>query len=440
MAMKQQNVTTNPPPRVVIVGAGFGGLKVARQLARVPVHVVLVDRRNYHLFQPLLYQVATAGLGPTDIASSLRSIVRRQRNVDIRMADVTGVDLAGRRVATSTGDIPYDYLVVAAGGQTNYFNVPGLSQFAIGLKDLDDAVRLRNHALLMFELAIQESDLERRKALLTFAVVGGGPTGVEYAGALSELIRLVLIKDYPRLNIKDVRILLLEATHHLLSAFPDVLQDTAARILWRKHIEVRFGAAVASFDGRCVALKSGELIPAHTLIWAAGVRAVDLVGTLGVAQDRAGRILTEPTLQVPGHPDVFAIGDCASPQIPGGPPLPMTAPVAIQQGICAAANIHAAVRGQPPRPFVYKDKGALATIGRNAAVACFGKLRLSGFPAWVLWLVVHIVFLIGFRNRLMVMINWAWDYFFFDRAVRMITHDGRCPGCPQPGDGRPDGG
>ena len=407
---------------VVVVGAGFGGLRAARALRRAPVQVVLVDRNNYHLFQPLLYQVATAGLEPEEIAKPARAILRGQKNFDFRMVDVTRVDFAAKRLETSAGPMSYDFLVLASGGQTNFFGLESMQQHGLGLKDIPDAIAIRNHVLTCFEQAMLEPDAERRRALLTFIVVGGGPTGVEMAGALSELIRLVLVKDYPRLNIKDVRILLLEATDRLLAVMPERLREAAGKTLWRKYVEVRFGASVADYDGERLRLKSGEVIPAQTVIWAAGVRAAPLNAALGLPSARQGRIPVEPTLQVAGHPEVFIIGDAAYRE-QDGEPLPMVAPVAIQMGESVAGNIKRLLRGQSLEPFRYRDQGTLATIGRNAAVANVYGLKLSGFPAWVMWLVVHIIQLIGFRNKLFVLINWAWDYFFYERAARLITRD-----------------
>lgn len=404
------------------MGAGFGGLRTARALRRAPVQVVLVDRNNYHLFQPLLYQVATAGLEPEEIAKPARAILRGQKNFDFRMVDVTRVDFAAKRLETNAGPMNYDFLVLAPGGETNFFGLESMQRHALGLKDIPDAIEIRNHVLTCFEQAMLEPDAERRRALLTFIVVGGGPTGVEMAGALSELIRLVLVKDYPRLNIKDVRILLLEATDRLLAAMPERLREAAGKTLWRKYVEVRFGASVADYDGERLHLKSGEIIPAQTVIWAAGVRASGLNATLGLPSARQGRIAVEPTLQVTGHPEVFIIGDAAYRE-QDGEPLPMVAPVAIQMGQSVARNIERLLRDQPLEPFRYRDQGTLATIGRNAAVANVYGLMLSGFPAWVMWLVIHIIQLIGFRNKLFVLINWAWDYFFYERAARLITRD-----------------
>jgi NADH dehydrogenase len=408
---------------VVVVGGGFGGLRVVRHLADAPVRITLLNRRNYHLFQPLLYQVATAGLGPTDIAHSLRSILKTQRNVDIRLTEVTNVDFAGKTVMTDSGPLTYDYLVLAVGGETNFYGMNSIAEHAFGLKDLDDAENIRNHVLGRFERAVQESDPLKRRALLTFVVVGGGPTGVECAGALSELFRLVLIRDYHQLNIKDVRIVLLENGDRLLAGFPDRLRATAEETLWRKYVEVRFGAGVCEYDGTQVLLKSGERIPAQTLVWAAGVRAERLTSGLGVELDRLKRIRVQPTLQLPGHPEVFAIGDCAQPEGAGQAVYPMIGPVAIQQAEAAATNIWRLLADEPLEPFRYRDPGSMATIGRNAAVVRLGPMQLTGFPAWLIWLVVHIAFLIGFRNRLLVLINWSWDYFFFDRAVRLITSE-----------------
>jgi len=409
-------------PTVVVVGSGFGGLNAARALRRAPVQVLLVDRNNYHLFQPLLYQVATAGLEPEEIARPARAILRGQKNFDFRMVDVTRVDFAAKRLETSGGPMDYDFLVLAPGGETNFFGLESMQRHGLGLKDIPDAIEIRNHVLTCFEQAMLEPDAEKRRTLLTFIVVGGGPTGVEMAGALSELIRLVLVKDYPRLNIKDVRILLLEATDKLLAAMPERLREAAVKTLWRKWIDVRFGAQVADYDGKQIRLKSGEIIPAQTVIWAAGVRASPLNATLGVAPGRQGRIPVEPTLQVPGHPEVFIIGDAAYLE-QDGEPLPMVAPVAIQMGQFVARNIKRQVRGQALEPFRYRDQGTLATIGRNAAVANVYGIKATGFLAWVMWLGIHIIQLIGFRNKLFVLINWAWDYFFYERAARLITRD-----------------
>jgi NADH dehydrogenase len=410
-------------PTVVVVGAGFGGLRVARGLRGLPVRVLLLDRHNYHLFQPLLYQVATAGLEPEQIARPVRTILRRHPNFDFQMVDVTGVDAAAKMVETSAGRVPYDYLVISVGGATNFFGRESVRHNAFELKDIPHALAIRNHVLRCFELAMLEQDPDRRRALLTFAVVGGGPTGVEMAGALSELIRLVLGREYPRLNLNDTRVLLLEAADRLLVAMPPRLSAAAAETLWRKHVEVRFGAAVEDYDGENVCLQSGEVIPAGTLVWAAGVRAAELASHLGFPTAGQGRIRVEPTLQVPGHPDVFVIGDAAFLESGLMGPLPMVAPVAMQMADTAVTNIHRLLTDRPLAAFRFKDPGTLATIGRNAAVAYIRGFAFKGFLAWVVWLVIHLFQIIGFRNKLMVLVNWAWDYFFYERGARLITFE-----------------
>ena len=410
-------------PRIVIVGAGFGGLRAARALSRAKARVMLIDRNNYHLFQPLLYQVATAALSPDEIAHPVRAILRSQKNLEFRLAEISRVDMDRRVLVAATEEIPYDYLVLAVGGQTNYFGLDTVAQNGFGLKGIPDATAIRNQLLRMFELASHESDPDERRALLTFVVTGGGPTGVECAGAISELIRLVLTRDYPGLSLKDARVVLLEASNRLLAGMPDDLSEATAETLWRKHVEVRFGSVVTGFDGCQVDLKSGEVLPCRTLVWAAGIRAAGLVDTLGTPQASLRRVRIEPTLQLPGHPEVFVIGDSAYLEDRDGQPLPMVAPVAIQQAGLAAGNIRRLLAGKPLAPFVYKDPGSLATIGRSAAVARLGRWKFTGFPAWVVWLVVHLIQLIGFRNRLIVLINWAWDYIFYDRAIRLILKD-----------------
>ena len=409
-------------PTVVVVGAGFGGLRAARALRRVPVHVVLLDRHNYHLFQPLLYQVATAGLEPEQIARPVRTILRRHPNFEFRMVAMTGVDLSGKRVLTADGAVPYDYLILAVGGETSYFGLDAVQRHSFDLKDVAGAVAIRNQVLACFERAMLEADPDRRRALLTFVVVGGGPTGVEMAGALSELIRLVLVKDYGQLDINDVQVLLLEATDRLLGAMPPRLSAAAAKTLRRKHVDVRLGVRVEDYDGSRVALRGGEIIAARTLVWAAGAQAASLTTQLGLPTARQGRVVVEPTLQVPGHPSVYVIGDAAYGEI-NGQPVPMMAPVAVQMAETAAANIARELSGETPVPFRYRDPGSLATIGRNAAVAYIHGVAFQGFVAWVVWLTVHVVQLIGFRNKLFVLLNWAWDYFFYERASRLITEE-----------------
>ncbi len=409
-------------PHVVIVGAGFGGLETARRLAGAPVRVTLIDRHNYHLFQPLLYQVAIAGLSPVEIAYPVRAIVRRQQNLTFLMGEVTGIDMKARRVTLDHESLFYDFLVLAAGGQTNYFGLSSVQENSLDVKDIEGAVAARNHLLSIFEQASREPDVDRRRRLLTFVIVGGGPTGVETAGALSELIRLVLTKDYPHLNLDETQVLLLEAGENVMAAFPKSLQSATERTLLRKHVLVRTNTMVTGYDGARVVLKDGSTIQARTLIWTAGARAAGLVDRLGVAQAGSGRVRVDATLQVPGHPGVFVIGDAAYLE-DGHEPLPMLATVALQEARCTARSIARKAKGMEPIPFRYKDPGLLATIGRNAAVAYIGRIPFHGFLAWVIWVVLHIFRIIGFRNRLVVMINWAWEYFFYYRAEKLITRE-----------------
>lgn len=406
-------------PRVVIVGAGFGGLAAARKLASGPVDVLLLDRTNYHLFTPLLYQVATAGIEPEAIAHPVRAILRGSSGVAFRVVTVQRVDLASRQLHTDAGPVPYDYLVLAAGSATNFFGLDAPE--AKGLKDLPEALALRNHILSQCEQAAWEQDDQARQALLTFVVVGGGPTGVEMAGALSELVRVVLPQDFPMLNFGEARVVLLEATNELLAPFRPRLRRSAVKKLRSKGVEVRLGARVARADPAWVELADGERIHARTLVWAAGVRAADLAAATGVPRGRGGRLAVDASLRLPGHPEVFVIGDMAAIDQDGAV-LPMLAPVAIQSGEHVATTIRRARAGLPATPFRYHDKGTMATIGRNAAVAQIGPLSLTGFVAWLAWLGLHLVQIIGFRNRLLVLIDWMWDYFRYDRAVRVITN------------------
>jgi NADH dehydrogenase len=409
-------------PKVVIVGAGFGGLRAARALRGAPVDVLLLDRNNYHLFQPLLYQVATAGLTPSEIAYPVRAILRGQENASFRVAEVTGLDVAAKILGTADGPIPYDSLVLAIGAETNWFHLEGVERNGFALKTVADAVSIRNHVLSCFEKAVAETDPAARAALLTFVVAGGGPTGVEMAGALSELLRLVLKKDHPALDVHEVRVVLVESAPQILGGMPESLREAARRSLERKGVQLRLGALVEDFDGRRVKLKGGDVLPAATLIWAAGAKATSLTGKIGLETAAAARIVVEPTLQVPGHPEIYVIGDAAYPEA-NGMPIPMMAPPAIQMGELAAGNIARSLRGEPPRPFRYKDPGSLATIGRNSAVAFIRGWKFTGFLAWVVWLFVHLVQLIGFRNRIVVLLDWAWDYFLYERAVRLITRE-----------------
>jgi NADH dehydrogenase len=404
-------------PRVVIVGAGFGGLRAARALAGAPVDVLLLDRMNYHLFTPLLYQVATAGLSPEEIAHPVRNILHGAENVAFRVATVRGVDLDARSLDTDAGPVLYDYLILAAGSTTNFFGLD-LPE-AQGLKDLPEAITLRNHIIAQCEQAMWQPDPETRKALLTFVVVGGGPTGVELAGALSELMRLVLQKDFPAIDFGEARIILLEAMDAVLGAFRPRLRRSALRALRRKGVDVRLGARVTRVEGEWVDLADGERIRTRTLVWAAGVRAADLAAQVSASHSRGGRLVVDEALRLPGHPEVLVIGDMAAFE-QSGETLPMLAPVAIQEGEHAADTIRRAVAGLPARPFRYRNKGTMATIGRNAAVAQIGPVAISGFIAWLAWLALHLWQIIGFRNRLLVLINWIWDYFRYDRAARVI--------------------
>jgi NADH dehydrogenase len=407
-------------PHVVVVGAGFGGLRAARRLAGLPVRVTVIDRNNYHLFQPLLYQVASAGLSAGDIAFPVRSVLRRQKNAGFLLAEVQQVDLVNRRLLTSAGEVEYDFLIVAVGGQTHFFGQESLARHAFGLKTLADADGIRNHVLSLFERASHESDPQRRAGMLTFVVAGGGPSGVETAGALAELIRLGLNRDFPNLDVSGSRVVLLEAADHLLPAMPPDLQAAAVKALRAKGVEVRLGARVEAYDGQVIDLANGEKLPARTLIWAAGIRAVELVQNLPVEHGTGGRVRVLPTLQLPAFPEAFVIGDAALLEDERGKPLPMVAPVAMQQADTAVENLGRLLRGQPLQPFHYRDPGMLATIGRNQAVAHIGRLHLRGFIAWLMWVVVHVFQLIGIRNRLVVMINWVWDYFLYERALRLI--------------------
>jgi NADH dehydrogenase len=407
-------------PRVVIVGGGFGGLSAAKGLAGAPFEVTLIDRNNHHLFQPLLYQVATAGLSPADIASPIRSILGGQRNLRVMLADVSGVDVMRKEVIADDNRIRYDYLVLATGARHAYFGHDDWAAFAPGLKTIDDATYLRRRILLAFERAENEEDPEERLRLMTFVVVGGGPTGVEVAGAIAELAKRALASDFRSINPLCARIILVEGASRLLTPFDSSLSDAARLSLQQLGVEVRLGTAVTqcSCDGTRV---GDEFIPARTIIWAAGVMASPAGRWLGAAIDRAGRVMVRADLSVPGHPDLFVIGDTAAVAGADGATLPGVAPVAKQQGQYIASTLIARRQGRTAPAFRYRDFGSLATIGRSRAVAQFGRLRLSGFVAWVLWTVAHVYFLIGFRNRFVVALNWAWNYLTLQRGSRLIT-------------------
>ncbi|MEX0781675.1 MAG: NAD(P)/FAD-dependent oxidoreductase [Dehalococcoidia bacterium] len=411
-------------PRVVIVGAGFGGLACARKLAGKPVEVAVIDRNNYHLFTPLLYQVASSLLNPSDIAQPVRAIFRGKRNVRFVRGEVLGVDFERRTVRLEGGaEEPYDRLVLAVGSTTNFFGVSGAEEGALGLKDLGEALELRNHVLGVLERATQAQDAGERERLLTFVVVGGGPTGVEYAGALSELLKLVVPREYPELEGVSWRIVLVEGLPRLLNAFPEKLSEEARRELVKKGVEVRLGTRVTAAAEEHVQLDGAEPIGAGTLVWAAGVRPSGLAGTLDVGRSRSGRIEVDAALRVRRRDGVYAIGDVAS-FVQDEREVPMLSAPAMQQGRHAAANILRELAGERARRFRYRDKGSMATIGRNDAVAQVGRLQLTGFPGWVAWLVVHLYYLIGFRNRLVVLMGWAWNYVRLDRPVRIIARAG----------------
>jgi len=406
--------------RVVIIGAGFGGLSAAKALADTELDVTVIDQHNYHLFQPLLYQVATAALSPAEIASPIRSILRDVRNVNVMLAKVSSVDLASRYVLAEGRRIAFDYLVVATGAQHAYFGHDDWAAYAPGLKTIDDATDLRRRILLAFEKAESEPDAAERRRLLNFVIVGGGPTGVEMAGAIAELARRALALDFRCIDPTAARVILVEAAPRVLTPFDPSLSDAARRSLEQLGVEVRLGAGVTACDASGVSL-GAERIEARTIIWAAGVMASPVGQFLTAETDGVGRVKVEPDLSLPGHPDVFVIGDTALANGPDGTPLPGIAPVAKQQGKYVAALIKARVAGRMLPPFRYRDLGILATIGRKRAVAQLGKIKVTGFVAWLLWSVAHIYFLIGFRNRLVVALSWLWYYVTFQRGTRLIT-------------------
>jgi NADH dehydrogenase len=406
---------------VVIVGAGFAGLHAALGLEKVAVDMTVIDRRNHHLFQPLLYQVATAALSPADIATPIRAILSRLPNATVMLGEVGGVDAEARHVLVGDRRISYDWLIVATGARHAYFGHDEWEPWAPGLKSVEDATAIRRRILTAFELAEHEADPEHRRRLLTFVVVGGGPTGVELAGTLAELARHALARDFRNIDPRCARVVLVEATDRLLRAFPADLSAAAHRALSRLGVEIRLNAPVTDCDAKGVGLQDGR-IESATVLWAAGVMASPAAHWLGVSTDAAGRLIVEPDLSVPGHPEIFAIGDTALVRDAAGVPVPGIAPAAKQQGAYAAALIAARVADRPaPRPFRYRHLGNLATIGRAAAVADFGWLRLRGRIAWLLWGAVHLLFLIGGRNRVTVLTDWLWSYVTYGRGARLIT-------------------
>ena len=414
-------------PRVVIVGAGFGGLHAARKLSHSPVQVTLIDRKNHHTFQPLLYQVATAGLSPGEIAAPIRWIVRGRRNVEVLLGEVQGFDLEKRLVKLSDFEIPYDYLIVAAGASHAYFGHDDWEPLAPGLKTIEDALEIRRRVLLAFELAERQAASGNPHVHLNFVIIGGGPTGVELAGTLAEISRRALANEFHSIDPKSTKIILLEGGPRVLAAYAEDLSRSAEEQLRHLGVEVHTSAMVTNVEPAAVWMGT-TCLPAAVILWAAGVAASPLGKKLGVPVDRVGRVQVKPDLSIPGHPEVFVIGDLAALQDEQGKMLPGVAPVAMQEGAATAQNIERDLHGEARHNFHYLDKGNLATIGRAAAVAQFGKIHISGFIAWLSWLFVHIFFLIGFRNRIIVLIQWAWSYFTYERGARLITGDQRLPG------------
>jgi NADH:quinone reductase (non-electrogenic) len=412
-------------PHVVIVGGGFGGLYAARALKRAPVQLTLIDRRNYHLFQPLLYQVATAALDSSDIAYPIRAALRWQRNARVLLAHVTAIDTHSKKVILDDGDISYDYLIVSTGATHSYFGHDDWAKDAPGLKSIEDALDIRRRVLLAYEAAEREPDPERRSAWLTFVVVGGGPTGVELAGALGEIARYAMAKDFRTIDPTQARIILLEGGERVLPTYVPALSARAQALLESLGVEVHTKTMVTAVDEHGVGMGDARIV-ARTILWAAGVAASPVARSLDVPLDRVGRVQVRDDLTIPGHADVFVVGDLAA-TMSNGKPVPGVAPAAIQGGRHAAYCIQRALLHQPYPPFQYRDKGSLATIGRAAAVADLGWLKLSGFSAWVAWMTVHLFFLIGFRNRVLVMLSWIWSYVTFQRGARLITGD---PGLP----------
>ncbi|WP_428267816.1 NAD(P)/FAD-dependent oxidoreductase [Haliangium sp.] len=410
---------TRTRPHVVIIGGGFGGLAAARALARAPVDITLIDRRNHHLFQPLLYQVATAGLNPADIAYPIRSILRKQKNVRVLLAAARRIDPETRTVVLDSGELSYDYLVVATGATHSYFGNDAWAAHAPGLKTVEDALEIRRRVLLAYEAAERETDPEAQQAWLTFAVVGAGPTGVELAGALAEIGRYTLARDFRHIDPTKVRVVLVEAAERVLPPYPDELSEKAHHHLKRLGVTVRTGARVTHLDQHGLDI-GAERIPTRTVLWAAGVAASPVAAGLGVPLDRSGRVMVEADLSVPDHPEVFVIGDLAA-VVQDGRQVPAVAPAAVQGGQQAGRCIAASLGGRPRPSFHYRDKGSMATIGRAAAVVHLGRMRLSGFVAWMMWWLVHILFLIGFRNRFLVLFAWAWSYLTYQRGARLIT-------------------
>jgi len=409
-------------PRVVIIGAGFGGLEAAKKLSGQAVQVTVVDRTNYHLFQPLLYQVATAALSPADIAAPVRAILSKCENMEVILAEVQSIDVNARKVKMVDGELDYDYLILATGARHSYFEHPEWEKLAPGLKSLEDAVEIRRRILMAFEYAEKISDEAARKAAMTFVIIGGGPTGVEMAGAIAEIARYTLAKDFRHIDPSQARVVLVESEPRVLAAFPEDLQISAMRQLVDLGVEVRTSIYATNLSEQGLQV-GDEFIPCRVKIWAAGNNASVVGHSLGAPIDRVGRVIVNKDLTIPDHPEVQVIGDLANFSHQTGQPLPGVSPVAMQQGRHAARNILGMIDGRKPQRFWYFDKGSMATIGRNKAVADLKLLHLSGIPAWLAWLFVHIIFLVGFRNRLAVLFQWAWAYFSFNKGARLITRN-----------------
>ncbi|MCJ7471334.1 MAG: NAD(P)/FAD-dependent oxidoreductase [Actinobacteria bacterium] len=409
----------NSIPKVVIIGAGFGGLWAARSLASTQVEILLLDRNNYHTFAALLYQVAAAELGPEDIVHPVRNIFRKLPNVHVEMADVETIDMTNHQIRAADRLITYDYLIIATGSETSFFGIPGAAEYAFPLKTLEDSIRLRNNILYCFEKAILEENPEYRRRLLTFTIVGGGPTGIEIAGALIELVRGPVKKDFTDLDPNEVRIILIEATDNLLPGFPECCRDYSNSRLRQMGVEIYVGSPVTRITKDSIRLKSGQVILTQTIIWVAGVGGNSLAKKAGLELVQNGRVKVQQTLQLRDYPEIYVIGDLVYFE-KNGKSLQMIAPVAIQQATVAANNIKRQINGKKPEPFNYRDPGFMVIIGRNTAIARIKNRSFTGFPAWVLWLMIHILKLIGFRNRLLVLISWALDYFFYERGVRII--------------------
>ncbi len=421
----------------MVVGAGFGGLWAARRLVRLGLPVTVLDRNNYHTFFPLLYQVAAAELSPGEIAYPIRSLFRKEPLVEFRKAELLALDLVSRRIGTDSGSLEYDYLILAPGSVPNFFGVEGAESHAFPLRTMDDAVPLRYHVLACFERAAQAQNPAVRRALLRFAIVGGGHTGVEYAGALAELIYGPLLKDYRELSREEVDVTLLEGGERLLPGMPRRLQDYARTRLEKRGVTVRAASRVLAVRPDAVVTSAHGELPTHTVVWAAGVQGDPSATRWGLPTGRSGRVPVEPTLQVPGHPEVFVVGDLAYLEAEGAP-LPQVAQVALQQGRTAASSIARIIEGKAPVRFVYRDLGVLAVVGRNAAVANVWGRSFTGLVAWVLWLTIHLAWLIGFRNRVLVLVNWGWNYLFYRRAVRLILPEAgkrSAPSGPNAGSG-----